>query len=105
MSAEAYSINEVADILGCEAETAVERIVAGDLPGLKFGRGWIVPREAFSQRLNEIALEEAQTRRQARAAGSKAVKVIQHARSAVAAPSSRPGRVARVPPALPGLNA
>jgi excisionase family DNA binding protein len=100
MSAEAYTVDDICSILGCEAETAVERIMAGDLPGLKFGRGWIIPRDAFSQRLNELALEAAQARRKDRAAGKVASKVIQAAQG-VGKPAGR--RVARVPPALPGL--
>ena len=97
MSAEAYSINEVATILGCEAETAVERIISGDLPGLKIGRSWIVPREAFSQCLNELALREAQERRKALSAGKVAGNAIKTAQGA----AKRPGRQARNPPPLP----
>ncbi len=92
MSTEAYTITEAAAILDCKEETAVERIINGDLPGLKFGRGWIVPRAAFSQRLNELALEESARRRQEREAKGKANTVITTAKK---------GTRARVAPALP----
>ncbi len=98
MTHETYTIEQVAEILGCESEKAVEKIIIGDLPGLKWGRGWIVPREAFNQRLNELALQEAQERRKAREAGTVAGKVI----AAAQATTSKPRRQARTPPVLPG---
>ena len=99
MSAEAYTIAEVAHILDCAAEKVVEKIKDGDVPGLKWGRGWIVPREALSQRLNELALQEAHDRRKARNAGTVAVKVI----AAAQASTNKPRRQARTPPTLPHL--
>lgn len=59
-----YNVAQVADLLGCTEETVVERINAGELPGAKFGRGWVIPADALRVRLNEIALEHAKTRRQ-----------------------------------------
>lgn len=93
MSIEAYTIEEAAVILDCQPETAVERIVNGDLPGLKFGRSWILPRDAFSQRLNEIALEESARRRKEREARGKASSAITTAKAK--------GPRARTAPALP----
>ncbi|MDB5967150.1 MAG: hypothetical protein JWQ72_3650 [Polaromonas sp.] len=97
MTAEAYTVKEVAEILGCEVETATEKIVCGDLPGLKFGRSWIVPRNAFTVRLNEIALQEAQDRRMKRDATKASTKAIKSAQGAAV----KPGRTARKPPELP----
>ena len=59
-----YNVTQVADLLGCTEEIVVERINAGELPGAKFGRGWVIPADALRVRLNEIALEHAKTRRQ-----------------------------------------
>lgn len=96
MTHETYTIEQVAEILGCESEKAVEKITIGDLPGLKWGRGWIVPREAFNQRLNELALQEAQERRKAREA-TVAGKVITAAQDT----TGKSRRQARTPPVLP----
>jgi excisionase family DNA binding protein len=59
-----YNVAQVADLLGCTEEIVVERINAGELPGAKFGRGWVIPADALRVRLNEIALEHAKNRRQ-----------------------------------------
>jgi hypothetical protein len=55
----------VAALLRCSAYTVIERAKSGDLPGLHFGDGgWVFPTEALAKRLNELALEESQKRRQ-----------------------------------------
>ena len=59
-----YNVAQVADLLECTEETVVEWINAGELPGAKFGRGWVIPADALRVRLNEIALEHAKARRQ-----------------------------------------
>ncbi len=59
-----YNVTQVAELLDCTEETVVERINAGQLPGAKFGRGWVIPADALRVRLNEIALEYARIRRQ-----------------------------------------
>ncbi len=59
-----YNVTQVAELLDCTEETVVERINAGQLPGAKFGRGWVIPADALRVRLNEIALENAKIRRQ-----------------------------------------
>jgi len=60
---EIYTAQQLAELLGCDKETAEARIRQGDLPGVKFGKGWIVPRQAFIERVNEMAKAEAATRR------------------------------------------
>ena len=94
-SNEAYSVDEAAKICRCEPETLVVRIELGDIPGLKIGRGWIIPCEAFKQRLNELALEEALTRRRLR-------KEVPTNVRAILTNSSKNGR-SRVPPILPAM--
>lgn len=105
---EIYTAQQLAELLGCDKETAEARIRQGDLPGVKFGKGWIVPRQAFIERVNEMAKEEAAMRR---------TKLLQEQTTAVkrgqaaAAPSpllptstSQPSRSKRrTPPTLPSL--
>lgn len=104
----ALTVTDVASILRCDEETAAERVIKGDLPGVKFGRSWIIPAAAFFQRLNELALEEAEARRAERAkelqdAAAKAAKAAA-APLSVAMPSpSQRGRVRRTPPPLPTI--
>lgn len=89
-----YTVAEAAKLLECEPETVAERIASGDLPAVKFGRGWIIPAQALDQRLNELALQQAELRRNSRAGkGTSPVPVKQ------AGP-----RRARTPPALPSLQ-
>lgn len=89
---ERYTVEQAAEILCCAPETVAERIDTGDLPAVKFGRGWIIPAQALDQRLNEIALREAEERRRQREAGQEVKKAISKAKGP---------RKARVPPALP----
>lgn len=92
---ERYTISEVAQLLECEPETIAERIKHGDLPGVKFGRSWVIPGQALDQRLNELALEECRKRRQEKESGLQAGLMIAQAKKAP--------RRARIPPALPDL--
>ncbi len=88
-----YSVEEASGLLGCSDEKTVEGIVSGDIPAVRFGRGWIIPASALAQRLHEKALEEAAKRRAQREAKGSAAKVIEKAGR----------REARKPPALPSL--
>lgn len=63
LSKSLLDIDQVAALLRCDADTAADRLNRGELPGMKFGRGWIVPAEALYRRLNEMAIEEAERRR------------------------------------------
>lgn len=49
-------LEEIAEMLQCEPETVLECARSGKLPAVKFGRSWVFPREAFFQRINELAL-------------------------------------------------
>ena len=88
------TVQELADDwLQCSRETATQALASGDLPGLQYGRGWIVPVGALLARLDEIALEQAAQRRAAR-----------ETPATFNLDSLGRGRQARVPPALPKLN-
>lgn len=80
----------VAQLLECDENTVQERARTGDLPGVKFGRSWVFPRQALVARLNEIAIEQASKRR-----GKPEPKPIA---AAVGAKTPR-----RAPPTLPEL--
>ena len=112
---EIYTIKDVTALLGCDEDTASQRIITGDLPGTKFGRGWIVPRQAFIERLNEKAHAEAaerrakldDTREEAQRRGRETNQSSKPATPAVlqhtSAATKRGGR--RTPPPLPTLSA
>lgn len=83
------SVEQVAEILECTEETAAEQLKFGELPGVKFGRGWRVPAVSFYQRLNEMALEQAKARRSQRTDSPEAKSGEPESH---AAPRKRPGR-------------
>lgn len=49
------SIGEVAVLLECAPKTVENQLRAGELPGVKFGTGWICPTEALIETLNDLA--------------------------------------------------
>lgn len=63
VDAEILTVDDLAELFACDKETAAARLTRGDLPGVKVGRGWIIPRQALFERLNEKAREEAAARR------------------------------------------
>lgn len=108
--AEILNTDELARLLGCDKETAAKRIIAGDLPGSKFGRDWIIPRRALIERINEMAMEDAAARRAAleaergQAVGRGQATTSVHA-STLALTEVKPQRRGqrRTPPALPPI--
>ena len=90
---EILNIDQAAELLLCEPTTAAEQFIKGVLPGLKFGRQWIIPRDAFLKRLNELALEQAAERRDdfAKRCAAANVQLL---------PAMR-GRRRNIPPVLP----
>jgi excisionase family DNA binding protein len=56
-------VSEVCQHFDCTELTVVVMLRDGRLPGVKFGRDWRIPRHAFWQRVNEMALEQAAQRR------------------------------------------
>lgn len=83
-------VSEVSELLQCSEEKASELLNTGELPGLRYGRGWIVPPGALAQRLDELALERAAQLRSAPKPSTLDVVL-----------AATRGRSARVPPALP----
>lgn len=77
-------------LLRCAETTVEERARRGDLPGLKIGEGWVFPRGAFLQRLDELALEESAARRKPAPRPSAVLHQV---------PAGK--RSKRAPPALP----
>lgn len=109
--AEILNTDELARLLGCDKETAAKRIIAGDLPGSKFGRDWIIPRRALIERINEMAMEDAAARRAALEA--ERITAAGRGQRATAGPSpmlptteAAPPRRGqrRMPPPLPTLG-
>ena len=102
---ELLKVDQVAELLHCEAETVALHCKNGTLPGLKYGRCWLIPAEALNKFLNEVALEQARERHRdfvgsLAASGQKA----RPARPLAPIPAqSGRGRRARVPPPLPRL--
>lgn len=109
-----YTAEQIASLLKCDKETAEARIRSGDLPGIKFGKSWVIPRQALLQCLNEMALSEA-AQRKAEMQGSRAAALEKGKAGTKAAaapspmlPSSQGGRKRgqrREPPKLPALPA
>jgi CO/xanthine dehydrogenase Mo-binding subunit len=77
-------VDQAASLLRCAPETVRERAV--ELGGIKFGRDWVFPAEAFIEALNE----------QARASRQKAKPA-----SSPDAVLTAPAPPRRVPPKLP----
>jgi len=48
----AYSVNEVAKLLGISPATCYEHCTRGTLPTIKFGRRILIPKAAFDRFLN-----------------------------------------------------
>ena len=109
-----YTAEQIASLLKCDKETAEARIRSGDLPGVKYGKSWVIPRQALRQCLNEMALSEA-AQRKADLQGTRAAALEKGRPStkAAAAPSPmlptseqpRKRGQSRRPPDLGGLLA
>jgi len=50
-----YTVEETADILGIGLNQAYEAAARGDIPALRVGRRWLVPRQAFERMLDPPA--------------------------------------------------
>jgi hypothetical protein len=59
-----YETSELAAAFECAETTIEEAARAGLLPGIKLGRAWRFPAGALARRLDELALEQAQLRRE-----------------------------------------
>lgn len=49
------AVGDAAESLDCTPERVIELLKDGVLPGLKIGRGWVIPREAFFAEVNLLA--------------------------------------------------
>ncbi|ANH68255.1 helix-turn-helix domain-containing protein [Mitsuaria sp. 7] len=58
------AFTEICGLFNCTESSLISMLRSGELPGVKLGRDWRIPRQAFWQRLNEMALEKAAERRQ-----------------------------------------
>jgi hypothetical protein len=76
----------------CQPGTIEDALRSGLLPGLKLGTGWIIPSRAFMDRLNQLAVIEAERRMDRKPAAAQAKAAIDKAA----------GR--RAPPQLPSLE-
>lgn len=85
MSLETLSVDQVAELLMCTPEKVEELARTGELPGMKFGRGWIFLRSTLLAHLERQSLAEQEERRAKR-------------RPSAATPLARPRR--QTPPAL-----
>ena len=47
-----YSVEEVAKLLGIARNNAYERVRAGDIPSIRMGKRYLIPRERFHAWLN-----------------------------------------------------
>lgn len=62
---ETIEIEDAALIMKCSVETVADNLRSGQITGVKFGVPWIIPRQAFFARLNELASEQAAEKRRA----------------------------------------
>lgn len=114
VDAEILTVDDLAKLFACDKETAAARLTSGDLPGVKVGRGWVIPRQALFERINEKAREEAAARRarqsttiEAGKSRSKTIKATTTPPSAIQEHATHrlyKGRKRRIPPNLPPLN-
>lgn len=116
VEAEILTVDDLAKLFGCDKETAAARLTSGDLPGVKVGRGWIIPRQALFMRLNEKALEESAIRRaqldgkreEGKRRGFSENRASENAITKstllfLPQGNKQPGRKRRIPPPLPNL--
>lgn len=59
MLPEILTTEQASAALQCDADTTKALAANGTLPGIKFGRSWVFPRESFLQALNKAAVEKA----------------------------------------------
>lgn len=85
MSIETMSVEQVAQLLLCTPEKVEELARTGELPGMKFGRGWVFLRSTLLAHLERQSVAQQEERRAKR-------------RPSAATPISRPRR--QTPPAL-----
>lgn len=94
--ARVYTDDEAAAIAGCDTDTLAAKANNGEVPGIKWGRGWRYPALTFHLALNHAAIERM------RKLQTGAVGKPQTYAANDPAPAGR--RKPRVPPTLPDLK-
>ena len=91
--ARVYTDEEAAAIAGCDTDTLAAKANNGEVPGIKWGRGWRYPALAFHLALNHAAAEQMQ-------------KPVARSTGAVGTPAPAPTgrRKPRAAPVLPDLT-
>lgn len=97
-TAELMTPAEVAEALDCTPETVNAKLAAHELPGVKVGRSWRIPRAALIEHLN------AEARRNVRAQAPAAPAAQAPGAVAFAAPAPAHKRTRRQPPRLVSLS-
>lgn len=64
-ASELISLAEIQTLFDCAETTLLALLRSGQLPGVKLGHEWRIPRQAFWVRMNQAALERAEERRRA----------------------------------------
>lgn len=54
-----YSVDEVAKLLGCSRSVTYDGVRRGEIPAVRMGRRWFVPRDRFHAWLNGHRSERA----------------------------------------------
>lgn len=57
-----YSVKQVAQFLHCEVKTVESELTLGTLPGIQFGKEWVIPEEIFISYLNALAISQTHER-------------------------------------------
>ena len=104
MLPEVLTVTHLAELLDCTADTVEERTRSKELPGVKYGRSWVYPRDAVLDVLCRQALAHVRVPAEPAAAGPahKAV-VVPMARKPVTRGQRRPPAPLPDPPV--GLGA
>lgn len=90
------TVDQVAQLLACTADTVRELARDGTLAAIKPGRDWIFPAGALYARLDELAIAEAASRRTPTTPSATL--------HALPASQQRKKAARRGPPALPALS-
>ena len=95
-----YTDEEAAAIAGCDTDTLAARANSGEVPGIKWGRGWRYPALTFHLALNHVAIERMKKPQTPGATGD--VGKLQAPAANDPAPTGR--RKPRAAPVLPDLR-
>lgn len=99
------TVDQAAELLQCDRDTAAARLASGELPGLKFGRSWVIPADAFMRRINELAIIQAEERRIESAQPRRTTGGALPGLTVVGTSAAKRGRTRRSVPSLEKLQA